>query len=231
VFEHKGTPPASGLNMNIRILLADDHQLIRDGLRALIAAEQDMIVVAEAENGRDAVDLVKQHTPDIVVMDINMPDLNGIDATKIILKENPEVKVIALSVHSTSRFVKEMLKAGVSGYLVKHCAYEELATAIRIVMKDKPYLSSQIIGTVMDDYATNFQSKKKSVFSVLSSREREILQLVAEGLTSEDIADRLFISKKTVSSHRRQIMKKLNLNSVAELTRYAISEGLVSTEY
>ena len=217
--------------MSIRILLADDHKLIRDGLGALIANEKDMEVVAEAENGRDAVALVKQHTPDIVVMDINMPDLNGIDATKMILEENSDVKVIALSIHSTSRFVKEMLKAGVSGYLVKHCAYEELSTAIRLVMKNKPYLSSQIIGMVMGDYAANFPSNKNSVFSILSQREREILQLVAEGMKSDKIASLLFISVKTVSSHRRQIMKKLELNSVAELTRYAISEGLVSQEY
>jgi len=217
--------------MSIRILLADDHKLIRDGLCALIASEKDMEVVAEAENGRDAVALVKQHTPDIVVMDINMPDLNGIDATKMILEENPDVKVIALSIHSTSRFVKEMLKAGVSGYLVKHCAYQELANAIRLVMKNKPYLSSQIIGMVMDDYAANFPSNKKSVFSILSPREREILQLVTEGMKSDKIASRLFISIKTVSSHRRQIMKKLELSSIAELTRYAISEGLISQEY
>ncbi len=217
--------------MSIRILLADDHKLIRDGLCALIASEKDMKVVAEAENGRDAVALVKQHTPDIVVMDINMPDLNGIDATKMILEENPDVKVIALSIHSTSRFVKEMLKAGVSGYLVKHCAYQELANAIRLVMKNKPYLSSQIIGMVMDDYAANFPSNKKSVFSILSPREREILQLVTEGMKSDKIASRLFISIKTVSSHRRQIMKKLELSSIAELTRYAISEGLISQEY
>ncbi len=222
---------ALGIDMNIRILLADDHKLIRDGLRALIAGEKDMSVVAEAGDGRKAIELASVHTPDIVVMDINMPGLNGIDATKSILKINPGIKVIALSVHSTNRFVKEMLKAGVSGYLVKHCAYEELATAIRVVMKDKPYLSSQIIGTVMENYATDFQPDKSSVFSLLSSRERETLQLVAEGLTSEDIGSRLFISKKTVSSHRRQIMKKLNLNSVAELTRYAISEGLISPEY
>jgi len=222
---------AREIDMIIRILLADDHKLIRDGLRSLIAGEKDMSVVAEAGDGREAVNLACTHTPDIVVMDINMPDLNGIDATKSILKDNPGIKIIALSVHSTSRFVKEMLKAGVSGYLVKHCAYEELATAIRAVMKDKPYLSSQVIGTVMEDYATDLKSDKSSVFSLLSSREREILQLVAEGLTSEDIANHLFISKKTVSSHRRQIMKKLDLKSVAELTRYAISEGLVSPEY
>jgi DNA-binding NarL/FixJ family response regulator len=217
--------------MHINILLADDHKLIRDGLRSLITAEEDMAVVAEAENGRDAVTLARQHTPDIVVMDINMPDLNGIDATKMILEEDADVKVIALSIHTTSRFVKAMLTAGVSGYLVKHCAFEELANAIRMVMNNKHYLSSQIIGTVMDDYARDSSVNQGSVFAILSSREREILQLVAEGLKSEEIAARLFISIKTVSSHRRQVMKKLNLNSVADLTRYAINEGLVSQEY
>lgn len=217
--------------MTIKILLADDHKLIREGLRALTACEKDMKVVADAENGRDAVALAKKYTPDIVVMDIDMPDLNGIDATKLIIKENPAVKVIALSVHSTNRYVKEMLKAGVSGYLVKHCAYEELADAIRIVMKNKPYLSTQILGIVMDNYVANSSKNEKSVFSILSAREREVLQLVAEGLKSDDIASRLFISGKTVSSHRRAIMRKLNLNSVAELTRYAISEGLISKNY
>ncbi|MEN8212671.1 MAG: response regulator transcription factor [Thermodesulfobacteriota bacterium] len=217
--------------MKIKILLADDHKLIKDGLRALIGNEEDMEVVVDALNGRDAVSLAKVYNPDIIIMDINMPDLNGIDATKMILEENPDVKVIALSIHSTTKFVKEMLKAGVSGYLVKHCAYEELAKAIRIVMNGKQYLSSEIVGVVMDDYVSNFSSNKDSVFSNLTPREREILQLVAEGLKSDQIADRLFISTKTVSSHRRKIMKKLNLNSIAELTRYAISEGLVSQEY
>lgn len=217
--------------MKIKILLADDHKIIRDGLRALIDNEEDMEVVVDALNGRDALSLAKVYNPDIIIMDINMPDLNGIDATKMILKENPDVKVIALSIHSTTKFVKEMLKAGVSGYLVKHCAYEELAKAIRIVMNGKQYLSSEIVGVVMDDYASTFSSNKNTVFSTLTPREREILQLVAEGLKSDQIASRLFISVKTVSTHRRKIMKKLNLNSIAGLTRYAISEGLVSQEY
>lgn len=215
--------------MSIQILLADDHKIIRDGLHSLISGEEDMEVVAEAENGRDAVALVKQHAPDIVVMDINMPDLNGIDATKIILEEAPETKVIALSIHSTSRFVSGMLKAGASGYLIKHCAFEELAKAIRMVVSGKPYLSSQILSTVMDDYTSI--PNKKSVFSELSLREREILQLIVEGLKSEEIASKLFISIKTVSSHRSQIMKKLNTKSVADLTRYAIEEGLISSQY
>ncbi|MEN8250729.1 MAG: response regulator transcription factor [Bacteroidota bacterium] len=144
--------------MSIRILLADDHKLIRDGLRVLIASEKDMEVVAEAENGRDAVALVKLYYPDIVVMDINMPDLNGIEATKKILEENHDVKVIALSIHSTDRFVKEMLKAGVSGYIVKHCAHEELITAICMVAENKSCFGFQAIDTVRDGYAGNFSS-------------------------------------------------------------------------
>ncbi len=217
--------------MKIKIILADDHKLIRDGLRSLIGNEKDMKIVAEADNGREAVTLVKRHAVDVVVMDIHMPDLNGIDATRKILKAKPDIKVIALSIHSTNTFVKEMLQAGVSGYLVKHCAFEELADAIRMVMTAKPYLSSQIVSTVMNDYTASCPQDRHSVFSVLSIREREVLQLVAEGLRSEDIATRLFISAKTVSSHRRQIMKKLNLGSVAELTRYAVSEGLVAQIY
>lgn len=158
--------------MSIRVLLADDNKLIRDGLRALIANEKDMEVVAEAENGHNAVALVIHHAPDIVVMDINMPDLNGIDTTKMILEENPDVKVIALSIHSTTRYVKEMLKAGASGYLVKHCAYEELVNAIRIVVKNKFYLSSEIIGTVMDDYSINFLPDRRIITYTDYSPER-----------------------------------------------------------
>jgi len=158
--------------MSIRVLLADDHKLIRDGLRALIASEKDMEVVAEAENGHNAVALVIHHAPDIVVMDTNMPDLNGIDIIKMIFEENPDVKVIALSIHSTSRYVKEMLKAGVSGYLVKHCVYEELVNAIHIVVKNKSYLSSQIIGTAMDDSVTNFLSDRRIITHADYSPER-----------------------------------------------------------
>ena len=217
--------------MSINIILVDDHKIIRDGLRSLLAKETDMAVVAEAENGRDAVKLSRKLNPDIVVMDINMPDLNGVDAATLILEESPDVKIIALSIHSTRRYVTRMLKAGASGYLVKHCAYEELANAIRSVANNKPYLSSQILDTVLSDYTSSVSSGEISTLSTLTSREREVLQLVAEGVKSEEIADRLFVSVKTVSSHRRAIMQKLNLHSVAELTRYAIREGLVSLEY
>lgn len=217
--------------MSIKILLADDHKIIRDGLRSLIEKEKDMAVVAEAENGRDAIKLTRQVAPDIVVMDINMPDLNGVDATKLILEESPQVRIIALSIHSTRRFVTRMLRAGAAGYLVKHCAYEELAEAIRMVADNKSYLSSQILDIVINDYTAHLPLDEKSAASTLSTREREVLQLVAEGIRSEDIADRLCISVKTVSSHRRAIMQKLDLHSVADLTRFAINEGLVSLDY
>jgi len=217
--------------MSINILLVDDHKIIRDGLRSLIENEEDMEVVAEAENGRDAIKLAGKHHPDVMVMDINMPDLNGVDAAELILEENPDIRIIALSIHATKRFVSRMLKAGATGYLVKHCAYEELAKAIRSVVNNKPYLSSQILDTVLTDYTTGLSSGEISAVSTLTSREREILQLVAEGVKSEEIAERLFVSVKTVSSHRRAIMQKLNLHSVAALTRFAIREGLVSLEY
>ena len=217
--------------MSIKILLVDDHQIIREGLRSLLEKETDIEVVAEAENGRTAVKLAKQIAPDIVVLDINMPDLNGVDAARMILEACPDVRIIALSIHSTRRFVTRMLKAGASGYLVKHCAYEELVKAIRSVAKNKPYLSAQILDTVIKDYAANFSSDQNTAYTGLTVREREILQLVVEGVKSRDIASRLFLSVKTVSAHRRTIMKKLNLYSVAELTRFAINEGLISSEY
>lgn len=216
--------------MTIRILIADDQQLFRDGLRSLIDQENDMEVVAEAENGREAIELSKAVKPDLIVMDINMPDLNGIDATQVICEELPGIKLIALSIHSTQKFVSGMLKAGASGYIVKHCAFKELAIAIRTISEGKPYLCSEILSTVMDEFASN-SPDQQSVFSALSTREREVMQLVAEGMKSEEIASHLCISVKTVSSHRRHIMKKLNLKSQADITRYAIKEGLISSEF
>lgn len=224
------SPPGQN-TMSIKILLVDDHQIIREGLRSLIEKETDIEVVADAENGRKAVKLAKLMAPDIVVLDINMPDLNGVDAARLILETCPGVKIIALSIHSTRRFVTRMLKAGASGYLVKHCAYEELVEAIRSVAGNRSYLSSQVLDTVINDYTANFSSDQNTAYTGLTVREREILQLVVEGATSRDIASRLFVSVKTVSSHRRAIMKKLNLHSVAELTRFAINEGLISSDY
>ena len=216
--------------MTIRILLVDDHKITRDGLRAMFEKLPDTEVVGEAESGREAVKLTRELKPDVIIMDISMPDLNGIDATQQILAESPKIKVIALSMYSDRRYVIGMLKAGVSGYLLKSCAFDELANAVNAVVKNRSYISPQIADTVMQDYTRNLTINDTSTVSALTPREREVLQLIAEGLTSTQIASRLFVSEKTVSTHRRQIMEKLNIFSVAELTKYALREGLTSLD-
>ena len=216
--------------MGITILLADDHKILRQGLRTLLAKEMDMEVLAEAEDGRQAVRLVRELSPQVVIMDVGMPDLNGIEATRQILQESPETKIIALSMHSDRRFVTNMIKAGASGYLLKDSAFEELATAIRVVMARKTYLSHEIAHVVVKDYVKGGSKEDPSVFSVLSPREREVLQLMAEGKTNRQIAEMLHVSLKTVETHRQQIMNKLEIHNIVELTKYAIREGLVSLD-
>jgi two-component system response regulator NreC len=216
--------------VGITILLADDHKILRQGLRTLLAKEMDMEVLAEAEDGRQAVRLVRELSPQVVIMDVGMPDLNGIEATRQILQESPETKVIALSMHSDRRFVTNMIKAGASGYLLKDSAFEELATAIRVVMARKTYLSHEIAHVVVKDYVKGGSKEDPSVFSVLSPREREVLQLMAEGKTNRQIAEMLHVSLKTVETHRQQIMNKLEIHNIVELTKYAIREGLVSLD-
>lgn len=196
----------------------------------LIERQPDMKVVAEAENGRKAVRLVRELSPEVVVMDIGMPDLNGIEATRQILAHNPEVKVIALSMHSAKRFVVEMLKAGASGYLLKDCAFEELALAIRTVIADKVYVSPGINDMMIKEYVHTLSKKEFSVASIFTPRERQVLQLLTEGKTTKQIALSLKVSVKTIETYRQQIMHKLNLNSIAELTKYAIREGITSLE-
>ncbi len=216
--------------MGIRILIADDHQILRQGLRTLLEKEPDMEVVAEAEDGRKTVIMVNELTPHVVIMDVNMPDLNGIEATRQILTEYPEMKVIALSMHADRRFVINMLKAGAHGYLLKDCAFEELAQAIRLVMANKTYLSPGVAEIVVKDYVNRLPGPAQTAFSVLTAREREVLQLLAEGKSTANIGELLHISIKTVETHRQQIMNKLGIRSVAELTKYAIREGLTSLE-
>ena len=217
--------------MGITILLVDDHKILRQGLRTLLAKEIDMQVVAEAEDGRDAVRLVREMSPQVVIMDVGMPDLNGIEATRQILQESPETKVIALSMHSDRRFVTNMIKAGASGYLLKDSAFEELATAIRVVMARKTYLSHEIAHVVVKDYVQGGSKDDPSVFSILSPREREVLQLIAEGKTNRQIAEMLNVSLKTIETHRQQIMNKLEIHNIVELTKYAIREGLASLDH
>ena len=212
--------------MACQILLVDDHKIIRDGLKALIGKQTDMEVVAEADTGRKALQLSRKLKPDIVIMDISMPDLNGIDATCQIVRELPEVKVIALSMHSQKQFVEGMLKAGVSGYLIKDSAFEELITAVKTVMNGRLYLSPDITSVVVDEYLKYQHAFKDERLVELTVREREVLQLIAEGQPVKKIADKLCISIKTVETHRSRIMNKLDLHTVAELTKYAIREGL-----
>jgi len=216
--------------MSIRILLADDHKITREGLRSLLDNQQDMEVVAEAEDGRTAVSLVREVVPSVVIMDVSMPDLNGVEATRQIIAQFPDVKIIALSMHSDTLFVTEMLKSGASGYLLKDCAFEELAAAIRVVVAGKTYLSPSVSGVVVDDYLHRLSKADFSDSEILTDREREVLQLLAEGKSTKQIALKLHISVKTVETHRRQMMNKLDIHTVAELTKYAIRKGLTSLE-
>jgi DNA-binding NarL/FixJ family response regulator len=214
--------------MSIRIMIADDHEIVRNGLRSLIEQEIDMEVIAEADNGRNAVRRALELVPDVVIMDIAMPELNGIEAARQIISALPRIKVIALSMHADKRYVMEMLKAGASGYILKDNAYEELARAIRTALKNRTYLSPQVAETVIGDYVQLAQTASGSAFSLLSAREREVLQLLAEGNSTAQIAECLGISVKTVETYRQHIIEKLDIRSIAELTKYAIREGLTS---
>jgi DNA-binding NarL/FixJ family response regulator len=216
--------------MNIRVLLADDHKIFRDGLRTLIEKESGMEVIADAENGRKAITLAEKLLPNVIIMDVSMPDMNGIEATRKIVSEIPDIKVIALSMHSDRRFVLGMLEAGASGYLLKDCAFGELAGAIHQVVTGNTYLSPKIADVVVKGYLNKTNESSATAVALMTSREREILQLIAEGLTAKEIAAHVFLSIKTVETHRRNIMQKLNMHSVAEMTKYAIREGLVALD-
>lgn len=215
--------------MRLRLLLADDHGMFREGLRALLEKHKDIKVIAEAANGREAVRLARDLKPTIAVMDVSMPDLNGVEATRRILKRSPKAKVIALSMHSDRRFVVEMLRAGAQGYLLKDCAYEELVRAIRTVAGGRVYLSPRIAGVVLEDCVRRAASEAAPA-SALTAREREVLQLLAEGHGTKQIAARLHVSTKTIDTHRHNIMNRLDIHSVAELTKYAVREGLTTLE-
>ena len=214
--------------MSLGILLVDDHKIVREGLRTLLERQPGLKVVAEAADGDTAVRLARQHRPDLIIMDITLPGLNGIEATRKILAANPRTKVIALSMHSDRRFVLEILKSGAKAYLLKDSAFDELATAIGAVRDGRTYLSSHIADLVVQDAVCRPAGRRRSAFSVLTSREREVLQLLAEGRATKEIAAQLDVSIKTIETHRKQIMDKLDVHSIAELTKYAIREGLTA---
>jgi two-component system response regulator NreC len=214
--------------MSLKVLIADDHRIVREGLRAMLEKEHDIKVVGDAADGRVAQRLARDLTPDVVIMDVNMPELNGIEATRQIAAELRGVKIIALSMHEDRRFVLNMLKAGASGYMLKDDAFRNLAKAVRMVAANKTYLSHEISELLENHCRTSSISLESKDFELLSCREREVLQLVAEGKTSHQIADSLHISVKTVETHRGQLIAKLKVKSVAELTKYAIREGLTS---
>ena len=216
--------------MSTSILLVDDHAIIRQGLCSLLEKQPDIEVIAGADNGRKALELVRKLIPDIVIMDVTMPGLNGIEATRQIYSQLPQVKVIALSIHTNRRFISDMLRAGAAGYILKECLFDELVQAIQAVAAGDTYLSPRITGVVVEDYINRLSTDVDSPLSLLTSREREVLQLVAEGKSTKQIALKLHVSNKTIEANRRQIMDKLGLHSIAELTKYAIREGLTTLE-
>lgn len=216
--------------MSLRILLADDHQIFRDGLKALIDQQTHLNVVAEASTGRSAITLASQVLPDIVIMDITMPDLNGIDATRRIVKDNPDIKVIGLSMHKDRGFVEEMFQAGALGYLHKQCPFEQLLEAIDHVNAGRPFLCRDFENFNLDDLVLHRNHPDSSVRSKLTQREREILQLLAECHTTKQIAASRNISVKTVEAHRQNIMRKLKIDNIAGLTKYALRNGITSLD-
>lgn len=210
----------------IHVILADDHHILREGLRALLTHEPDISVVAEVSTGREAVTMAMRLEPDVVIMDIGMPDLNGIDATRKIVSSPCKTKVLCLSMHGESAMVHAMLEAGASGFLLKTSVGKELVEAVRLIVSGKTYLSPSIARVVVDHHFDGHDQLRNNAFARLSMREREVLQLIAEGHNTKSIADRLHISPKTVLSHRDRLMKKLKLDSVVALTRYALRQGI-----
>jgi len=218
-----------------KVLLADDHTLVRAGIRSLLKNIPGFEVVAEADNGRDALKLIEQHHPDLVLLDIAMSELNGLEVAARLNKEHPEIHVIILSMHSSEEYVLQALRAGASGYLLKDSAPTELELALRSVSRGETYLSPSISKHVVDDYLRRVSSKGDDKVSLpglqeLTSRQREILQLIAEGNSTKEIAEKLILSVKTIESHRIQLMERLGIHDIAGLVRYAIRMGIVSPE-
>ena len=215
------------MTSKIRILLADDHTLLRNGIRALLEDEQDIIIAGEAEDGREAVRLANQLKPNVVLMDIAMPLLNGLEATRQIKREHPEINVLVLTMYDHEEYFRQMLEVGASGYIIKRAAATELVSAIRAVYNGEAVLSPAITRLLLEDYLSRDVPGEENDPNALSSREREVLQLIAEGKTSREIAEILHLSVKTVQSHRTSLMQKLNLHDRGDLIKYAIQKKII----
>ncbi|MCB0210807.1 MAG: response regulator transcription factor [Anaerolineae bacterium] len=217
--------------MVITIVLADDHAIVRDGLRSLLETNENLKVIGDADNGRDALHLVSQTCPDVAILDIAMPEMNGIEATRQIIDVCPDIKVIILSMHATSRHIYRALQAGARGYLLKASAGFEVVDAIHAVYKGQRYLSQKISDIIIEDYITQRETEEvESPLTRLSSREREILQLVVEGKSSSDIASLLSLSSSTVDTYRSRLMQKLDISDIPSLVKFAIRHGITSIE-
>jgi DNA-binding NarL/FixJ family response regulator len=213
----------------LNIVLAEDHTILREGLRALLSAEPGFEIIGEAQNGREAVRCVERLEPDLLLMDLSMPRMSGMDAIREIKNRYPEIKIIALTVHKTEEYLLTTLKAGADGYVLKDATHEELVMAIKNVMRGKSYLSPGVSEKVIEGYLEGRESNRAaSPWETLSQREREVLKLIAEGFKNKEIAEDLCISLKTVEKHRANLMKKLDLHNAAALTVYAVQKGLVS---
>ena len=213
----------------IRILLADDHTIVRDGLRALLERQPDMEVVAEADDGRECVQLAAQHSPDVVMMDVAMPEMNGIEAARRIISDNPKTRVVMLSMHRDESYVLRSLKAGAKGYLLKDSPRDEVLAAIRAAAAGRPWLSAKVASLLREDYIRQLESRGlDDTYELLTDREREILQLLAEGKANKEVASVLFISPTTVETHRGHILQKLGLHSTADLILYAVRKRIIS---
>jgi two-component system response regulator NreC len=219
-------------SLKVRVLLVDDHTILRQGIKILLEAQEDLEIAGEATNGREALEQVRRLIPDVVLMDISMPELNGLEATRLIKKEFPRVQVVILTMHETEEYLVQILQAGATGYVLKQAADHELIEAVRIASRGDTYLYPRIAAMLVSDYLkrmnNNRLDEQDPAYESLTTREREILVLVAEGLTNKEIAEELTLSVKTVENHRASLMNKLNAHDRSELVRYAIRVGLIN---